>query len=134
MQIKVRIMDKAGYPIFRVAGDPVIESGDTLKLQNYTLSILNNFKWAFKCHEDATDAVRHHKPGAKGMDFGTFAGKILSAGAHTKQSEMDKFKDDISALLNKLDANNETVKKLKEMCYVEHDPNKLYMRQFCNGS
>lgn len=135
MLTRIRITDKAGYPIFRVADNaPIIESGDTIRLQNYALSIFNNLRWAFKCHEEATDAVRRHKPGAKGMDFGTFAGKILCAGAHTKQSDLDKFKDQISALLDKLDKNDETVKKLKEMCYVEHDPEILYQRQFLAGS
>ena len=134
MLTRIRTIDKGGYPIFRVVDAPVIEKGDTLRLQNYTMNIFSNFKWAFKCHEDATEAVRRHKEGAKGMDFGSFVGRVLSAGAHTKRSELDDFKEDISSLLDKLDSDNPVVQELKKKCYVEKDPNVLYERMFCSGS
>lgn len=119
MQIQLRVLEKEGYPIFRITQDPVAESTDPIRLKNYTASIVDKLRWAFKCHEDATDAFRRKLPGAKGMQFAGLANRIISCGAYLHPTKLDEFKNDINVLLNKLNPKDPTVKELKKLCRVK---------------
>lgn len=133
MLFKMRIVEKCGFPIFRMIGYDV-EKGDTLRMQNYAKTMANNFRWAFECHEKASDAYRRKLPNANGMQFGEFVGRMFSLGRHVRKTELTDFKDKVSSLLDKLDKNDPTVKELKNLCRVDTDPDIAYKHMFCNGS
>ena len=133
MTMMIRCIEKQGFPIFQlVGGCPVSEKTDTLRLKNWAQTMFNNFKWAFKCHAEATDAVRHHKS-KEGMTFGDLVGKMIVGSVPYNQ--LEDLKDHVSALLDKLnlDPNDENVKKLRDLCYVEHDPEKRFRLAVCTG-
>lgn len=120
MLIKFKIVDRRGYPIFQIADEePVIEPGDSVRLINHAKSVLRNLKWAFKSHEDATNAVRMRRPGAKGMEFAQFVGRIVSSASLLNPTKLDDFKNEVNALLDKLNPSDPTVKELKQLCKVK---------------
>lgn len=132
MRAYFRIIDKRGLPVFRL-DEAVTEPGDSIRLLNYAKTLTDNIRWAFKCHEEASDAYREKRTGAKGMEFGNFVSRILFAGSYVSPTKLDNFKNEVNTLLDKLDPNNETVKELKKLCHVKTRAEQ-FREMFCNGS
>lgn len=112
MLIRIRTIDNHGFPEFRMDGQPIVENGDGVRLQNWTRNIFNNFRTAFKLHSDATKAVRTKQPGASGMQFGDLVHKMLGVPKCDTCERLQMLQCAVDKIIPLLPADNEDVREL----------------------